>query len=337
LQARLSRKRLAYIATLLDNAWMNEPQAYLNGRFIPQSALWISATDAGFVQGTTVAEQLRTFRGKLFCLDDHLTRLDHSLETIGLGKGINRSEVSAAAQRLVEQNHRLLEADDDLGLSIFVTPGEYASYGAGGPTAPTLGMHTYPLPFRLWAAKYRTGQSLVTTEIEQVPPTCWSPSLKCRSRMHYYLADRRAAQIEPGARALLLDHDGFVTEASTANVILYSRDGLIAPPGQSVLRGISLAKVCQLAGEMGLLTTERAIRADDVARADEVFLASTPLCMLPVTRFNGRPIGDGAPGPVFQRLIAAWGEQVGLDVVEQAERFAARRGESQPDNAPEPV
>ncbi len=66
------------------------------------------------------------------------------------------------------------------------------------------------------------------------------------------------------------------------------------------------------------------LRPEDVARADEVLLASTPVCLLPVTRLNGRPIGDGEPGEVFRRLLAAWSDLVGVDVSGQAKRFAGR-------------
>jgi branched-subunit amino acid aminotransferase/4-amino-4-deoxychorismate lyase len=143
--------------------------------------------------------------------------------------------------------------------------------------------------------------------------------------MHYYLADRQAAVIEPGSRALLLDGAGYVVEASTANVILFTRGcGLFSPPRDQVLPGISLAQAHELAEKLGIPWVERALTPDDVAGADEVLLTSTPFCLLPVTRFNGRPIGEGAPGQVFHRLLAAWSELAGVDVVAQAERFARR-------------
>jgi branched-subunit amino acid aminotransferase/4-amino-4-deoxychorismate lyase len=259
------------------------PQAWLNGRFLPASEAVVSPVDAGFIQGTTVAEQLRTFGGRLFHLDDHLMRLRRSLEIVGVDPGLGHGDFAALAEELVARNHRLLASGDDLGLSIFVTPGPYAGYGAAAG-GPTVCLHTYPLAFRSWAEKYRTGQALVVTEVEQVPPNCWPPSLKCRSRMHYYLADRRAAEIDPGARAVLLDHNGMVTEASTANLVLYrEREGLVTPPRSMVLHGISLQVVEQLGFAMGLSIHERRFRAEEIASADEVFLTSTPFCLLPDT------------------------------------------------------
>jgi branched-subunit amino acid aminotransferase/4-amino-4-deoxychorismate lyase len=279
----------------------------------------------GFVLGTTVAEQLRTFAGKIFRLDDHLARLEQSLEIIGVDPGIDRKEMACAAAELAERNHRLLDPNDDLGLSIFVTPGQNPSYSSNVSTAPTAAMHTYALSFRMWAEKYGQGQSLVTTAIEQVSSRCWPPNLKCRSRMHYYLADREAAKIEPGARALLLDADGAVSEASTANIAIYTKaDGLLAPPHAKVLPGISLAEVTRLADRLRIPNSERNLTLADVASADEVMLTSTPFCLLPVTRLNTRPIGDGSPGPVFRRILAAWSESVGVDIATQARRFADR-------------
>ena len=178
---------------------MQEPLAFLNGRWIPASAAAVPVSDAGFILGATVAEQLRTFAGQLFHPDDHLARLFHSLEIIGLNPGMTPAEFAETARELVAHNHAILAPGDDLGLSIFVTPGTYPAYGnepvlsnfethdqPPGPAHPTVCLHTYALPFHLWARKYREGQALVTTEVEQVSPRCWPAGLKCRSRMHYY-------------------------------------------------------------------------------------------------------------------------------------------------------
>ncbi len=305
---------------------MNEPVAYLNGRWIPQRQAAISVVDAGFVQGTTVAEQLRTFGGRLFRLDDHVARLFGSLRVVGVSAGVSADELGELAEAIVARNHRLLAGGDDLGLSIFVTPGLYAGYtGEPAPAATTLCLHTYPLPFHLWAEKYTAGQALRTTSVAQVPPQCWPATLKCRSRMHYYLADRQAALAEPGSRALMLDSRGHVNEASTANVLLYhAGEGLLAPSPEQVLRGISQAVVVELAEKNGIATTYCDLTVDHVAAADEVIITSTPFALLPVTRFNGRAVGGGRAGPVFRALLAAFGEAVGIDIAAQAARFAQR-------------
>ncbi len=326
-----------------------EPVAYLNGQFIPASQATISIVDAGFVMGATVTEQLRTFAGRLFRPERHFERLRHSLEICRIDPGFGGGEFARIAEELVSRNHPLLSPGDDLGLAIFATPGQYAPLAASDrilgdtsrsvgfrphenadsrglkatPRAPTVGLHTFPLAFSLWASAYRGGVSLVTTSVRQVPPQCWPPELKCRSRMHYYLADREAAAKEPGARALLLDSDGHVEETSTANILIYRRDsGLLAPPRATVLPGVSLEVVIELAGKLGIPYVEREMTPDEVATADEAMLSSTPNCLLPVARLNGRQIGGGE-WPIYRKLLAAWSEMVGIDIAAQAERFSA--------------
>lgn len=309
---------------------MTEPFAYLNGQFLPAGQAMLPVTDAGFMQGVTVAEQVRTFGGKLFRLDRHIKRLFRSLEIVGVEAPLSSTEMVAAAEELVGRNHALLDEGDDLGLSIFVTPGIYPTFAPDSSAGATLGMHTYPLPFSMCADLYTKGQALVTTEVQQVPAACWSAELKCRSRMHYYLADLQARQIEPGARALLLDADGLVTEASTANVVVYhdgkgrEGEGLVSPPQENILPGISLAVLIQLAEQLAIPFSHRELTPDDIATANEVILSSTSCCLFPATRFNGNAVGTGQPGPIFGKLLAAWSELVGLEIAAQAERFSRR-------------
>ncbi|RMG02641.1 MAG: hypothetical protein D6741_03405 [Planctomycetota bacterium] len=303
---------------------MSEPIAYLSGSYVPESAMQLSVVDAGFVLGATVTEQLRTFKGRVFCLEQHFERLENSLRIVFGELPIDLGELAAVAERVVGENHRLGDPEDDLGVSIFVTPGLYPAYAGGASGGPTVGVHTYRLPFRLWAEKYETGQHLRTVSVRQVPADCWPPSLKCRSRMHYYLADREAAQREPGARALLLDHDDRVTETSTANIVACFGNELRFVSRKRTLLGISEAYLESLAHGLGMTTCEFDPQVDALLQADELFLTSTPFCLLPVTAIDGTPIGDGRPGPIFARLTTAWSERVGVDIVAQARRFAER-------------
>jgi branched-subunit amino acid aminotransferase/4-amino-4-deoxychorismate lyase len=244
---------------------------------------------------------------------------------VGIELPLSTEELQRAAIDLAARNHALLSSGDDLGLSIYVTPGVYSTFARADSGAPLLGMHTYPLPFSQWQRKYEQGESLVTTEVRQVPQECWPLELKCRSRMHYFLADKRAREIERGARALMRDIDGFVTEATTANLLVYNRDvGLVSPPKERILPGISMAMVEKLAGELKIPFSHRNLIEMDVGEADEVLLTSTSPCVWPVTRLNGKPIADGKRGPVARRLLACWSEAVGLDIEAQASAFQSR-------------
>jgi branched-chain amino acid aminotransferase len=276
------------------------------------------------VQGTTVAEQLRTFGGKLFRLEAHLERLFRSLAVVEVDCGMPLDELAQVAVDLAAHNHPLLTPGDDLGLAIFVTPGSYAPM-SGASSVPTVCLHTFPLSFKLWAHKYAIGDHLATTDVEQVPAGCWPPELKCRSRMHYYLADRQARARFPDGRALLTDSDGFVTETTTANLVVADCEcRLLIPPKRKVLPGISLSVLLELADQLQVEHRERDLTPGDLLSAAEVFITSSSVCTLPVTRFNGQPIGAGAPGPMFARFLAAWNELVGLDIAAQARSFSNR-------------
>ncbi|MCA9204592.1 MAG: aminotransferase class IV [Planctomycetales bacterium] len=298
---------------------MAQPVAYLNGQWISAAEAAVSVNDLGFLLGATVAERLRTFGGKLFRLEQHLQRLERSLAIVGISLHQSMDDLGEVATELARRNHALLAAGDDLNLSLFVTP------GIAGANSPTVGMHTAPLPFGTWADEYDQGVPLVVSSVRHLPPDCLPPELKCRSRMHYHLADQEARRKDPSARALLLDIHGVVTEASTANLLLWRRgEGFIAPRRGAVLPGVSLAFVRELADRLGEPWAEADLAPSDVASADEAVLTSTPFALLPVSHVDGAPIGKGAPGATYRRLLDAWGDAVGVKIDEQSRRFAAR-------------
>ena len=252
-------------------------------------------------------------------MHEHLQRLRRSLEIIGLDAEAITAEVADAVPELLERNRGQIAADDDWSIVAFVTP------GISGSGRPTVCVHGHPLPFHLWASQFDAGVSVEVSDIRQVPPNCWPAELKCRSRMHYYLADREAAARQPGARAILLDQDGFVAEASTANVLVYrDGEGLVSPPHEHILAGVSLGVVHELAKQIGVPFVTRPLSVAELRSADEAMLTSTSICVLPIVECDGRAIGSGKPGPIYRQLLAAWSELVGLDVADQARRFANR-------------
>lgn len=307
---------------------MNEPLVYLNGRTVPASQAHLAIYDAGVVLGATVTEMTRTFRKKLWRLDDHLDRLFRSLRYTRMDVGITKQELADISQRLAENNARLLDADGELGLIHFVTAGEYPTYagmsGQAVRTTPTVCVHTFPMPFELWAKKMQTGAHVVTPSIRHVPPQCYDPKMKYRSRMHYYLADQEARLIDPEAIALLLDLDGNVTETGGANFLMVEKGAVISPTTRNTLPGISRAMVIELCGKLGIPFIERDLQVYHVVNADEAFLASTPYCLMPVTKVNGTPIADGKPGRMWQRFLKAWSAEVGVDIAQQVESGAAK-------------
>lgn len=309
-----------------------EPLTFLNGRMLPASQAHLTVYDAGVVLGATVTELVRTFNKKLFRLDDHLRRLAQSLHFVGFDIGVSLDELAVTVEQLVAHNARLLAQEDELGLVIFVTAGEYPTYAGGAAgsvrTTPTVCAHTFPLPFELWAGKLLSGAHLVTPSIRHVPPQCYDPKMKCRSRMHYYLADQQARLVDRDAAALLLDLDGNVTETGAANFLIVEDGTVISPSLRNTLPGVSRATIIELAAKLGIPFAVRDFQVFDAVNADEAFLASTPYCLMSVTKINGTQIGTGRPGAVYGRLTKAWSELVGLDVVEQVIEGARRRTKS---------
>jgi branched-subunit amino acid aminotransferase/4-amino-4-deoxychorismate lyase len=300
---------------------VTEPLVYLNGRTIPASEAHLPLYDAGLVQGATVSEMARTFRHRPFRLGDHLDRLFRSLRYARLDMGLSMDDLLAISGDLVAHNARLLPEGGDLGIIQFVTAGEVRTYAGmmNRPprTTPTVCVHTFPLMFELYARKMQAGAHLVTPSIRHLPPACGDPHMKCRSRMHFYLADREAQLVDPEASALLLDLDGHVTETNTANFLMVERGVLVSPRLVNILPGISRATVLDLAGKLGIPFEERDLSVLDVLNADEAFTTSTPYCLMPVTKINGVWIGDGRPGPMYRRLLSAWSQEVGMDIGQQ--------------------
>lgn len=293
---------------------MSTPVCYFNGRWIAADEIAISPDDLGFLLGATVTERLRTFAGQPFRVAEHVARLRHSLEVVGWRAERLAAEVEGAIGQFVARNAALIAPGDDWAIVAFVTPG--VTYDAA---QPTVCVHGFPLRFAGWAHQFAAGVAGVVVDVRQVPGNCWPAELKCRSRMHYYLADQEAARKQPGARAILLDQHGYVCEASTANVVAYFADrGLVTPKLDGVLPGISQQVLFELADGLGMTHGEADLTPEELAAADEAFLTSTSICMLPLVQLDGRPIGTGAAGPVFQNLLQAWSKLVGLDIGGQA-------------------
>jgi branched-subunit amino acid aminotransferase/4-amino-4-deoxychorismate lyase len=122
------------------------------------------------------------------------------------------------------------------------------------------------------------------------------------------------------------DEQGFVTEATTANLVIVRGGELLTPPAEKVLPGISLSVLRELAAKLAIPFREHDLLPVDVASADEVLLVSTSPCSLPATCFNGVPIGSGRveAWSMQRRLLSAWNDLVGLDIAAQARRMAAR-------------
>ncbi len=291
-----------------------EPLAFLNGDFLPYSQTRLPLHDAGFVFGATVTDLCRTFRQRLFRLPDHLARFHQSAALTGIALRHPPAELERIAEQLVAHNAGLLAPGQELILVMFATPGLVGHYQPGD-AGPTLGMHTFSLPFDRYRPWFRGGARLVVPPTRQVPPETLDPSIKQRSRLHWWLAGRQAEECEPGALALLLDVAGNVTETAVANFLLVRSGTVLMPPRQAVLRGVSARVVEELCGQFGVPFREQPLTLRDCRAADEAMLCGTAFCLAGVGSIDGAALPW--PGSIFRQLLMGWDRLVGLDVAGQ--------------------
>jgi branched-chain amino acid aminotransferase len=164
-----------------------------------------------------------------------------------------------------------------------------------------------------------------------IPSDLLDAKVKNRSRMHYMVANLQVSLVnDPNAMALLLDPDGFIAEGTGSNFFAVQDGVLYTPEGRNLLRGTRRKYILELAGRLGIPAHEKNLELYDAIHADEAFLTSTAFSMLPATQINGLDIGDGKPGPMFRRLIDAWSEEVGIDIISQTKAFAAEVSATEP-------
>jgi branched-subunit amino acid aminotransferase/4-amino-4-deoxychorismate lyase len=297
---------------------VTEPIVYFRGRLVPASEAKLSIYDLGIVLGATVTDLLRTFRHQPYRLEDHVRRFYESCRYARLTPAIGPEETAAVTRQIIEHNTRDMASNADLAVVWFITPGEspiYAGSAAGSVRLePTYVIHSFPLPFHVWSRLFTEGAHLVIPSTRHVPPQCVDPKVKNRSRMHWWLADQEAHLTDPRAIPLLLDLEGNLTETSGANVLFVKNGAVISPTPRNILLGVSRDTIRRICDGLGIPFVERDLQVHDAINADEGFLATTPYCMAPVTRVNGIEIGDGRPGPVFERILAQWSEEAGVDI-----------------------
>jgi len=303
-----------------------EELVYLTDRFVPRSQAHVSIVDAGIVMGATITEMTRTFDKKPYRLEDHVDRLYRSFKYARLGAlRIDRDEMIAVTEKLAAHNAPLAGEGVEVGIIHFITPGLFQGYVGGAATAsamvPTVCIHTFPLELFRFRDAFVGGYHAVIPSTRHIPPQCLDPKMKYRSRLHWWIADQEVKAIDPKALTLALDLDGNITETSGANFLLV-KDGVIySPTTRNILPGISRKATMEIAARLGISFVEKDLQLYHALNADEAFISTTPICLGAVTKISHVPVGDGKPGPVFERLVEAWSEEVGLDIRRQVLDF----------------
>jgi len=276
----------------------SSPLLYLNGSWLSREEAKISAFDQGFLYGDGVYEVIRVYRGKPFYLAEHLERLWASAEAIGIRReNVNVDLPSLCTEAL--QRNRL----SDALLRIILTrgPGDETVYPGSGesPTLLVIPREFHDLP----EEKYRKGIRAVVVSVRRNSALALPPRIKSINLLNNILARREA--LERGAdEPILLSPDGYLSESCAAN-LFFVVAGTVKTADVSVglLWGITRKIVIDLVKKLGYPFEEGFYPADELYRADEIILTSTTKEILPVTVLDGKPVGDGKPGPISGSLL----------------------------------
>lgn len=302
--------------------------AYHNGSMIPLNEVRVSIFDNAVMLGDMVYEMTRTFGHKPFLLDRHLDRLMVSLEMAEIDCGLSRQQLEDLSLQVVEANNTYVEDDLDFFIRHDISRGPMSFYCRYLPEQmhPTVIIACIPLVEYVArvADAFDNGIHAVVPVQCAIPSRFLDPKAKTRSRLHYQFANIQARRCDSDAWAVLVDEHGFLAEGTSSNFYLVKDNVIYSPEGRNILRGISRGYIAELARDLGLGFEERNLEPYDALCADEAFFSASSYCLVPATRFDFHPIGDGKPGPVVKRLLDEWSRRVGVDIVGQA-RLAATK------------
>ena len=282
-----------------------EQIVYLNGVLLPQSQARISPFDLGFLYGYGLFETMRAYSGRIFQLSTHLERLRHSAGLIGLP--LDAFDLEKSCYDTLKANN-LKEAR--IRLTVSIGEGEAIPDPPHNPKPTVLVIATSYTPPT--AEVYRKGFKALVSSIRQNSQSPIS-RLKSANCLNNILA-KKAAKAVGTDEALLLNEKGFLCEGGTSNIFLVSKGNLLTPNEESgCLPGITRQAVIELASKLGIGVTQKGIPLDELSQADEAFLTSSLIEVMPLTGVDGKPIGGGKRGKVTERLMTAYKKRVAME------------------------
>ena len=272
---------------------------YLNGSLVSKEEAVVSVYDHGLLYGDGVFEGIRVYSKRVFKLADHIDRLYESARAIRLTIPISPEEMIAAVEKTVAANGledgyvRLVitRGAGSLGLDIRKTRNPQVII-----IADTITLYPEEL--------YEQGMEIITASTIRNHPAALSARIKSLNYLNNILA--KIEGTDAGApEALMLNHKGEVAECTGDNIFVIKNGVLKTPPPDAgILEGVTRNVAIDLAREAGIEVREVPMIRHDIYTADECFLTGTAAEVIPVVKLDGRPIGDGTPGPITRKLRA---------------------------------
>jgi branched-chain amino acid aminotransferase len=277
-------------------------KVWLNGKIVDSKDAKVSVFDRGFLYGDGVFDTMRAYDGSVFALEDHLARLERSLR-------IAKIKVPYTKKKLAEYIRRLLKLNrlKNAYIRVSVSRGE-GRFGIDmrddfTPTVVIMAKEFAPYP--RWMYDKGITAKVVTARLNELSPVSRIKSLNFLNNILAKLEAKEAGFDE----AILMSTRGFISEASTSNIFIVAGEKVITPKLESgALAGVTRKVVLKLAGRLKFLPWEKFLSYSELVRAEEVFLTSSLVEIVPIVNIDGHKINNGRPGRVTANLAAAYKE-----------------------------
>ena len=270
----------------------------INDELFPRNEAKISVFDSGYLVGDGVWEALRLHQGVLVFIEDHFNRLWQSAKTVGMALPFTKNELTQKVWDTLNANGMT----DDVHVRIMVTRG-IKKTPSQDPRLTISGPNVVIIPEYKKASKVskEKGITLFTSTIRRGSPDYLDPRLNCHSKLHEVQALIQA--IEAGAdEALMLDVNGFVATCNATNFFMIKNDEVWTSTSKYCMNGITRAKVIEVCKANNITCFEKDFSLFDVYGADEAFVTGTFGGLTPVTKIDGRQIGEGKYGKMTRKL-----------------------------------
>jgi len=270
---------------------------YLNGDYLPRGQACLPLMDRGLLFGDSVYEVVPAYGGIPFRVTHHLQRLDRSLAAIRMPNPLSHEQWNQVFTRLTEQL-----PGQDQSIYLQVTRGAHETRNHVIPEGIEPNVFAYTATKRA-RDPATAAQGIRVITLEDIR---WH---RCDIKATALLANvlARAQATDEGADEAILIRDGAAMEGTASNLFIVSNGLLITPPDSAeLLPGITRDLVLELAGDAGIAFAQATIGAADLEKADEIWLTSSTREVAAVVELNGRPVGDGSPGPLWHRMDALY-------------------------------